>query len=267
MNANLKNNLLSVVTFRWNPNRDLAAVALSWLLVLAGLYTATMIVGSTVGGGLPYFFLYALLTATVFGIGIPLGWMVIIRKRTLADIGITRRNLGLSLLLQLPFASFELYGLLSGKNLPGFAQLLPLIALALCIGLFEAIFWRGWVLMRLEEAFGFLPAAILGSALYAAYHIGYGMPIGEMVFLFFIGLMYAAAFRLTGSIFILWPVFQPMGQLITLIKDNLELPLIASLGFFEALILMTVLIWLAARYQKRHVSVSQTVLNLLPGER
>lgn len=41
-------------------------------------------------------------------------------------------------------------------------------------------------MLRLEEAFGIIPAIVLGSASYAAYHIGYGMPTGEMVFLFFI---------------------------------------------------------------------------------
>ena len=127
-----------------------------------------------------------------------------------------------------------------------------MVALSLAIGLFEAIFWRGWVLLRLEEAFGFLPALILGSALYAAYHIGYGMPASEMVFLFFIGVMYAIAFRITKNVFMLWPVFQPMGQLVTLIKDGLSLPLLAGLGFIEVLILMWFLIWLAALYQRKH---------------
>jgi hypothetical protein len=77
------------------------------------------------------------------------------------------------------------------------------------------------------------------------------MPLSEMVFLFFIGLMYAAAFRITGSIFILWPLFQPAGQLITLLKDGLELPILATLGFVEVLIVMAVLVWLASRYLKK----------------
>jgi hypothetical protein len=108
-------------------------------------------------------------------------------------------------------------------------------------------------LLRLEGAFGIIPAVVLGSALYAAYHIGYGMPASEMVFLFFIGIMFAVVFRLTKNVFILWPVFQPMGQLITLISDKLTLPLLASLGFIEVLILMLVLVWLASRHQRKHL--------------
>ncbi len=145
-------------------------------------------------------------------------------------------------------------GTLARTEMPAIEVLIPLIALALAIGFFEAIFWRGWVLLRLEEAFGVIPAILLGSVLYAAYHLGYGMLTSEMIFLFFIGVMFAVVFRLTKSIFILWPIFQPMGQLVTLIKDGLSLPLLASLGFIEVLIAMGVIIWLAARYEKKRRS-------------
>ncbi len=143
-------------------------------------------------------------------------------------------------------------------QIPAFENLLPLIALALTIGLFEAIFWRGWVLLRLEDCFGIIPAILLGSILYSLYHIGYGMPASEMVFLFFIGVMYAVAFRITKSVFILWPLFQPMGQLVTLIKDDLSLPLIASLGFFEALIPMGFVIWFANKRAKKLLETKAT---------
>ena len=64
--------------------------------------------------------------------------------------------------------------------------------------------------------------------------------------------MFAVAFRLTRNVLILWPVFQPMGQLVTLVRDGLTLPLIAAVGFAEVLILMLVLVWLAARYHRKH---------------
>jgi hypothetical protein len=126
--------------------------------------------------------------------------------------------------------------------------------LALAIGFFEALFWRGWVLSRLEESFGLLPAILLGSGLYAIYHIGYGMPWKEIGFLFFIGVLYAVSFRLTKSVFILWPLYQPLGQMVTLIRDELQLPLIATLGFVEALVLMLVIIWLAGRYYNKKIA-------------
>ncbi|MFT3891054.1 MAG: CPBP family intramembrane metalloprotease [Anaerolineales bacterium] len=244
--------LKQVFAIRWKPSKDLAIVALSWILVVACLYTATVIIGDKVWGGMAYFTLYAILGATVFGVGLPLYWIVVIQKRPLSDLGITTRGLGLSITLQLLFAGLQFASTLAKTGIPSFETFLPLLTLALCIGFFEAIFWRGWVLLRLEESFGMIPAIILGSALYAAYHIGYGMPASEMIFLFFIGVMFAVVFRITRNIFILYPFFQPMGQLITLIKDGLTLPVAASLGFIDALALMFVLVWLASKYYKKH---------------
>jgi membrane protease YdiL (CAAX protease family) len=243
--------LQRVLALRWKPNRDLAVVGVSWLLVVGALYTANVIVGPDAGGGLPYFLLYAVLAATLFGVGIPLYWTVVVRQRPLADLGLTTRWLGLSMVLQLVFAVLQYMGTLANVQLPPFEQLVPLVALALAIGFFEALFWRGWVLLRLEEAFGVIPAVLLAAFLYAAYHIGYAMPMDEMVFLFFIGIMFAIAFLLTKNVFILWPVFQPMGQLVTLIRDELTLPLISTLGFVEVLIAMLVLVWLAGRYYRK----------------
>jgi hypothetical protein len=46
--------------------------------------------------------------------------------------------------------------------------------------------------------------------------------------------------------------------LVTLIKDQLMLPLPAALGFAELLLLMFVLVWLAARYHRKHAHQVQT---------
>jgi uncharacterized protein len=254
VNEKITNAVKQVFTFRWNPNRDLAIVAVSWMLVVGSLYTATVIVGQNIWGGMAYFLLYAVVAAAICGVGVPLYWTVAVRRRPVSDLGITTRRLGLSIALQLIFSILLFIPTLAKTTLPPVEVLIPLVALALAIGFFEAVFWRGWVLQRIEDAFGMLPGIILGSILYAAYHIGYGMPTSEMVFLFFIGVMYAVAFLLTRNIFILWPLFQPMGQLITLMNEGLTLPLLAALGFIEAFILMVVLVWLAARYYKKHHS-------------
>lgn len=248
----------TIFAFRWQPSKDLLAIVVSWVLVVTALYAATFLVGSEVAGGMAYFGLYAILGATIFGIGIPLYWTVVVRKRPVTDLGLTRERIALSVILQLAFATLQFIGAYRDLEIPAWDRLLPLVALALAIGFFEAIFWRGWVLLRLEECFGLIPAIVIGSILYSLYHIGYGMPASEMVFLFFIGVMYAVAFRLTKSVFMLWPVFQPMGQLVTLIKDSLSLPLLASLGFIEVLALMWLLIWLANKYEKKQRRVQNS---------
>lgn len=255
MNTTFGNWFRQVFRLRWHVSLDLLVVAVSWLLVTGSLYTANIIIGPEAGGGLPYFFLYAGLTATLFGVGLPVFWMVVVRRRPLDSLGITTQRLGWSLALQVVLSIVIFLTAYLNLELPAFENLAPLIALSLAIGFFEAVFWRGWVQLRLEEAFGILPAILLASGLYALYHIGYGMPAGEIRFLFWIGIMFAVVFRLTKNVFILWPLFQPMGQLLTLIGDGLELPLLASLGFVEALALMFVLVWLARRYLHKRVVV------------
>jgi hypothetical protein len=249
----LKSILRTIFTFRFKPGLDLVVVLISVILVTASLYTAMIVVTPDVGGGMPYFFLYAGLTACVFGIGLPVAWMVLYRRRPLSDLGITRKWLWLSLILQLIFSIIQFSLTLAKTQTPSLEKVLPLAGMALTIGFFEALFWRGWVLSRLEESFGLLPAILLGSGLYAIYHIGYGMPWKEIGFLFFIGVLYAVSFRLTKSVFILWPLYQPLGQMVTLIRDELQLPLIATLGFVEALVLMLVIIWLAGKYYSKKI--------------
>lgn len=252
--TSIRRSLSQIFTIRWEPSKDLAVVALSWVLVVGSLYSATFVVGQEVWGGMGYFVLYALVGATLFGIGLPLYWMVVVRKRPLSDLGLTTQRLALSLGLQVVFFFVVNVPRLLDFQLPSWQQFLPLLTLALTIGFFEAVFWRGWVQLRLEESFGMIPGILIASLLYSLYHIGYGMPSSEMVFLFFIGIMFAAVFRLTRSVLILWPIFQPTGQLITLLSDGLPLPLLAALGFVEVLAVMFALVWLANRYIKKQRS-------------
>ena len=254
-------NLRSISFARWAPNwLDLLVVALSWVLVVAALRTATTVV--TAERGLLYFVVYAIVGATVIGLGVPLVWMVFVRRRPIADLGLTTRRWQLSLALQAVLAVVLYLLAYRGEvvEVPAVAQLLPLVALALAIGFFEAVFWRGWVLLMLVESFGIVPAVLLGSLLYAAYHIGYGMDLGEMVFLFFIGIMFSVVFLITRSVLILWPVFQPMGQLVTLIQDQLTLPFLATVGFGEVLIVMVVLAYFAGRYQRKRSGAPRRVV-------
>ena len=58
----MDNNLLGFIkglfVLRWKPGKDLVDIGLSWILVVASLYTATIIVGADTGRGIPYFLLH-----------------------------------------------------------------------------------------------------------------------------------------------------------------------------------------------------------------
>lgn len=235
--------------FRFKPNKTLIVVGITYIAVVSFLSIATYIV--TPSHGMYYFLLYAVACAGIAGIATPFFWTMIIEKKTLASLGITKKNLLLSLLLQLVgvlFIQAELVRTLQGMS---WESIIPLVSLSLTIGFFEAVFWRGWLFQKLEAAFGIIPGLLVGSALYAFFHIGYGMNMSEIGFLFFIGLMFCTLFMVTRNIFILWPFFQPMGQLITVAKEGLELPLIATLGFVELLLLFLIFTIVLTRKQNR----------------
>jgi hypothetical protein len=89
---------------RWTPNwLDLLVVGLSWILVVAALRTATTVV--TAERGLLYFLVYAIVGATVIGLGMPLMWMVLVRRRPIADLGLTTRRWPVSLAIQAVLAA------------------------------------------------------------------------------------------------------------------------------------------------------------------
>jgi len=246
-----------LVTLRWRPGRDLIVIAISWILVVGSLSLSTFVIGQEVLGGMGYFLFYAIIGATLCGVGLPLYWMVVVNKRPISDLGLTLKNWRLNLIIQILLTLIVNVPRLLQLDTPSFQEFFPLVCMALAIGFFEAVFWRGWIQLRLEEAFGAIPAILLASALYAVYHIGYGMKANEMVFLFFIGLMFAIVFRITKSVLILWPLFQPGGQLITLVSDQLSLPFMAFMGFVDALALMFMLVWWANKFYKKHSAIRE----------
>jgi hypothetical protein len=115
--------------------------------------------------------------------------------------------------------------------------------------LFEAIFFRGWLQLRFEEAFGLVPSLILGALCYSLYHVGYGMTWDEMLFLFGLGLVFAAFFRLTKNVAVLWPFYTPIGGLYTNLSEGLRMPFEATYGFLLTSGLMAGALILAVHLQ------------------
>jgi membrane protease YdiL (CAAX protease family) len=134
-------------------------------------------------------------------------------------------------------------------------ELVPLVAMALAVGLFEAIFFRGWLQLRFEEAFGLVPGLVLGAVCYSLYHVGYGMSGEEMLFLFGLGLSFGAFFRLTKNVFVLWPFYTPVGSIFTNLREGLTLPFEATYGFLLTIGLMVgIIVWASIYHTKEQRS-------------
>ena len=141
---------------------------------------------------------------------------------------------------------------LYGYDLPAPVDWVPLLVMSLTVGLFEAVFFRGFVQTRLEASFG--PVVGVGGAavLYAVYHVGYGMGAAEMVFLLGLGVVYTVAYRIVRNLLVLWPLLTPMGAFFANVSEGeIKMPWLAIAGFADVLAVMVTVIIVAYRRERR----------------
>ena len=124
--------------------------------------------------------------------------------------------------------------------------------MSLVVGAFEAVFFRGFIQTRLEASFGTATGVGGAAALYALYHIGYGMGGRDMVFLLGLGVIYAIAYRLVRNVLVLWPLLTPMGAFFNnLDTGDITLPWASIAGFADVAAVMAVAIIFAHRHERR----------------
>lgn len=230
--------------------RDLLAVALLYLVVVGLLRLA--FAGFTTDRMLWFFLTFA--AALLLGVGGPVLYQVGIRKGSLEDLGIGAQRWRTTVVLGLLFAAVQFSITLWGYDLPRPVDWIPLTVLALTVGLFEAVFFRGFIQGRLEASFGVIPAVVGAAALYGLYHVGYGMDASEMFFLFALGIVYAVAYRVTENVLVLWPLLTPLGYLFASLGAGDmqgDLPWAAIAGFGDVLGLMGLILWLAHRHERK----------------
>jgi membrane protease YdiL (CAAX protease family) len=240
-------------TGRQVDRRDIRAVLLLYVSVVAALYLAFQVF--TVQRTLGLFLCYA--GGLILGVVGPVIYTVWRRGRPLVDLGLTTKNWRQAAGLGLILGAVQFFLTLYGYSLPAPADWVPLLTMSLMVGLFEAIFFRGFIQTRLSASFGPVPGVAAATAMYALYHVGYGMGSREMVFLFGLGLVYGIAYACVNSVLVLWPVLIPIGSFFNNLQSgNIDLPWAAIAGFVDVLAIMFAAIWLAHRRQRRVVSLS-----------
>jgi membrane protease YdiL (CAAX protease family) len=228
--------------------QDLVAVVGLYALIVAGFRLAFTVF--TVANTWGLFLSFA--TALLLGFIAPIVYTVWVRQRPLASLGIGFGNWRATLSLALIFAGVQFAMTLPLVEYPQPEIWLPLLVMALAVGAFESVFFRGFIQNRLEASFGLAPAVAVAAGLYGLYHVGYGMGPQEIGFLVGLGIVYAVAFRVAGSLLVLWPLLTPLGSLFSQLQaSELVLPLESIFGFADILGLMVAAIWLAVRQERR----------------
>jgi uncharacterized protein len=174
--------------------------------------------------------------------------------RPLADLGLTTKNWRQAVGLGLVLGAIQFFLTLYGYDLPAPIDWVRLLTMSLMVGLFEAIFFRGFVQTRLSASFGTIPGVVAAAALYALYHVGYGMGMREMAFLFGLGLVYSIAYACVNNVLVLWPVLIPLGSFYNNLQSGgFELPWAAIAGRVDVIGIMFAAIWIAHRRERRAV--------------
>jgi len=215
--------------FKFKPSKDLFAVLFDYALITGVFYLSFQVI--TIKNVAAQFITFGVIGILFLGIMAPALYSTRVMKRPLSAIGIKKDKLLLSIGLCIVFSVIQYFLTLNTLALPDFKTLFPLISMVIAVGFFENVFFRGFAQLRIEESFGIIPGIILSAIIYCLYHVGYGMAGSEYVTLLIIGLIYSAIFRLTSSIFILFPLLTPMGAIFTNIKEGLTMPFEASYGF------------------------------------
>jgi membrane protease YdiL (CAAX protease family) len=201
----------------------------------------------------------------LLGVVGPVIYTVWYRRRPLASLGLTLRGWRGVVAPALLFAGVQFAITLWGYDLPQPVDWVPLLWMALTVGLFESIFFRGFVQGRLEASLGIAPAVAGAAILYSLYHVGYGMGAEEMAFLFGLGIVYAVAFRVVNNILVLWPLLTPLGSFYAQLESGElagQLPWAAILGFVDVLGLMVAVIWIAHRRERRQHVPSEGISSI-----
>ena len=235
---------------RWRPNRDTLVALASYILMVGGLFMAFQIF--TTKQVAANFITFGPVTLAGLGVVLPVLYTLLVRRRSLADLGLTTRQLVPSLALGLLLGWDTYRNTIATRGITWTRDMVPLVAMTLTVGLFEAIFFRGWLQLRFEESFGIVPSVILGALCYSLYHVGYGMATQEILFLFGLGIAFASVFRLTKNVFVLWPFYTPIGGLYTNISEGLTMPFEATYGFLLTLGLMCGIIVAASVLHRKH---------------
>jgi membrane protease YdiL (CAAX protease family) len=204
--------------FRWQPARE------TWVSlatgVLAFFFSASLLCfpsGSAASRLIHYGLIYV-----VCGAVIPWGYVLIVERGTPAAMGWKREHRWVSLILSAVMAALFIPMLFMEGNLgaagwDGVAK--AAFTLAGAGGLFELFLYYGFIHLRLEKAFGILPAILVTSAVYVLWHTGTQFPLESDIpaavwKLFWVGVMSQSIFSLTRNLLVIWPLFLTVGVMV-----------------------------------------------------
>jgi membrane protease YdiL (CAAX protease family) len=245
-----------VFTLRWQPERGTwVAVGTGLLAFLLSAFLLLLEPGSLAAQLVLYGGIWV-----VCGVLVPWGYVLLVERDSAAGLGLRKDRWVQSLLIGIGLAAFLSPVIIFQADLSvldwgevGRAA----VVLIGAGGLFELFLYYGFIHIRLEKAFGPIPAILLTALVYVLWHVGTQLPLEADYWLgalklFGVGVMGQAIFSLTYNLAIIWPFFMGIGVMIDFIVNIGDLEPISAafpwgVGSILAMALAIVAIWLAAK--------------------
>jgi membrane protease YdiL (CAAX protease family) len=243
-------------TLRWQPERG-TWVAVGTGLLAFGLSASLLLLepGSVFGRLVLYGGIWVLC-----GVVIPWGYVLLLERDSVAGLGLRKEKWGRSALIGLGLAAFFSLVIIFQADwaaLEWFQVGRAAVVLIGAGGLFELFLYYGFIHIRLERAFGPLPAILLTAVIYVLWHTGTQLPLEAdpwlgALKLFGVGIMYQAVFSLTYNLAVIWPFFMGVGVMLDFLVNVGALETISAaypwaVGTLFAMAFSVIEIWLIAK--------------------
>jgi hypothetical protein len=213
-------------SFRFKPEQDTAFALLSLLLFWVIALVHQTFIGAEISAAplvlrlldILHFVIWFMMGNIFLGVFFPVAYLSHDRGEKLEAMGFTTKGLLPALLVSVVLAAALVFGafpsLFSGAYAAGLGRFLAVSALSFGVPFFV----HGWLQTRFERAFGAIPGILLAAGSLGLIHLG-SYPMGTIVILLVAGLVMALAFRLTRSLFAVWPVLSAIVAAATTVGD------------------------------------------------
>jgi len=154
--------------------------------------------------GLMRVFGYHIFTALTLCIVFPLYYTVRVEGGALEDIGLGWRNWRYAVAVGIVIAAIMTPWRINGLEVPEAYDLFYLVIALSMSTLFEEIFFRGFVQIRMERWAGRWAAVLISSFAFAIYHVGYGIEyqsIASLGRMTLVGMLFATVFAISKSVY------------------------------------------------------------------
>jgi membrane protease YdiL (CAAX protease family) len=171
----------------------------------------------------------------VCGFALPWFYGLLVERSGPAGMGLTRERWKLSLGLNLILGGFFIMVVVTQADWStiDLGKFWTATFVLLTGNLFELFLYYGFIHLRLERAFGVIPAILGAAAIYALWHVGTELTMYEQFWLglgklFLVGVMYQSVFSITRNLLTIWPFFVGGGVLVDFVLDIKGMGSIAS---------------------------------------